>query len=115
MNVEADEFYIGNQIYDLETGESLREYAFPEALPENCGLGGPTTSDGNLIFTVGYYSWEGKVCVIDAQDYHLVRTIDVIPSADYNLTVAGMLLTSDGRRLLIATTMGTMEIYQVVK
>ena len=115
VDTTEGKFYIGNQAYDLQTGEKLEEFERPANLPKNCSYGGSVTPDGNLVFTIAYDRWEGQVCVLDAHDNHLIRLIDVIPYANYDLTVAGILLSDDGKSLLIATTMGTVNVYQITR
>ncbi len=113
VDTTAGKFYIGEQAYDLQTGQMLEKFERPTEMPEDCVYGGPVSADGNLVFTAGYDNREGQVCVLDAHDNQLIRLIDVIPAANYDLTVAGTLLTDDGKTLLIATTMGTVNVYQI--
>lgn len=113
VNSASQQFFIGDNTYNLENGKLIGDNKTPENLPEGCEATGGKSKDGNLIFTVGYNSKEGQVCVLDAHDHHLIQLINVIPHPNYELEVAGLALSQDGKILIIATTMGTVNVYQI--
>lgn len=112
-------FYINNTAYDLNTGERLSEYAAPSKLEEGCTPAGPRSVDGRLLFTIGYEKHESEICILDANDYHLVDSIVVIPADSifedvppYNL-INWIFLSPDGRHLIVDTVSGTLLVYQI--
>jgi WD40 repeat protein len=115
VDTDKNQLFIGKNIYDLQTGAALGEYKPPKTLPDGCALSGAVSADRNLLFAPGYDSLEGQVCILDAHDYHLIRLLEVISSPDYSLTVAGLALSSDGKILIVATTMGTVNVYQITR
>ncbi len=112
-------FYINNTAYDLNTGERLNEYNAPQKLAKGCTAAGPKSKDGKLLFTIGYENHEGEVCILDANDYHLVDHVIVIPADSifenvppYNL-INWIFLSPDGRHLIVDTVSGTLLVYQI--
>ncbi len=115
VDVDKQQFYIGDQMYDLQTGQSLGEYQPSKNLPDGCAPGGSLSQDGNLLFSAGYDDLDGQVCILDAHDFHLIRSFQVSPSPNQILIVAGLSLSPDGRSLIVATTMGTVHVYQITR
>jgi WD40 repeat protein len=105
-------FYINELGFDLATGQSVSNYQPPAALPEGCAASGPVTADGRLMFSVGYESREGEICVLDAADLHLIRTIRVLPSSSGEFTLDWVYLSPDGSQLL-TTNLGSLYVYQI--
>ncbi|MBA4383812.1 MAG: hypothetical protein C0410_03685 [Anaerolinea sp.] len=115
MTFDSRQLHIDDKLYNLETGELIGEYKSPENKPDGCEFFGPKSTDGNLLFTLGFSSNAGQVCVLDAHGNHLIQLIKVIPHPDYELKVTDLALSQDGKTLIIATTMGTVNVYQIVK
>lgn len=116
---EQNTFYINNIAYDLNTGKPIGQYETPPTLEAGCTAAGPRSVDGKLLFTIGYDDHEGEICILDAQDYHLLDTIVVIPADSiledvppYNL-INWIFLSPDGRHLIVDTLSGTLLVYQV--
>ncbi len=115
VDTDNRRFYIGSAAFDLETGEELGERQVSEKMPEVCMAGGWMSQDESLLFTMGneYEGGEGRLCILDADDHRLLQNIIVIPEADYDLSVAGFVLSHDGKTLVAATSMGTVHLYRV--
>lgn len=119
VNDQRSTFYINNIAYDLNTGKPIGQSESPQTLEAGCTAAGPHSADGELLFTIGYDAHEGEICVLDAQDYHLLDTIVVIPADSiledvppYNL-INWLFLSPDGRHLIVDTVSGTLLVYQI--
>jgi len=113
-------FYINNTAYELGTGKLLSEHSLPKNLEKGCTPAGPKSKDGKLLFTIGYKNHEGEICILDTNDYHLVKSVVVIPAdsifedvSPYNL-INWLFLSPDGRHLIVDTVSGTLLVYEVV-
>jgi WD40 repeat protein len=114
IDLENQHFYVDNIGYDLETGEKVGEYQLPIGLPEGCAPTGPISRDGELLFTRGYDSREGQICILDAKDLHLVKTIEIVPRDAYTyVTVDWIYLSPDGKQLIINTLNGSIYVYGI--
>jgi WD40 repeat protein len=112
-------FYINSTAHDLNTGKRLSEYSAPQSLEKGCTPAGPRSRDGKLLFTIGYEQHEGEICILDASDAHLVKSVMVIPADSifedlppYNL-INWIFLSPDGRHLIVDTVSGTLLVYQI--
>ncbi|MGB8252872.1 MAG: hypothetical protein WCF08_06625, partial [Anaerolineaceae bacterium] len=114
VDVDNQLFYINSKSYDLNTGKILGEYDSTQGTPDGCAESGPVTTDSKLMFTMGYESRDGQVCVIDTQSMSLIQIIPVIPNPSYKFSVAGFFLSPDGKSLIVATTMGTVNLYRII-
>jgi len=119
VDQSQDIFYINNMAYDLNTGKPLSEYEAPQNLEQGCSPAGPASKDGKLLFTIGYEKHEGEICILDASDYHLVKSIVVIPAESimkdvppYNL-IKWLFLSPDGSYLIVDTMSGLLLVYQI--
>ena len=113
VDIDKQLFYINSQSYDLKTGKILGEYDYARSAPDDCAESGPVTMDGRVMFTFGYENRIGQVCVIDTRDASLIHIIPVIPNPSYQFEVAGFFLSPDGKSLIVATTMGTVNVYRI--
>ena len=108
-------FYINDNGFNLTTGESLGPYALPANLPEGCSPLGPVSNDGAIMFTRGYETREGKICILDAKSLSLVGEIYVMPESDtYIEWVDWLYLSPDGRQLSVTVGSGIVYVYQIV-
>lgn len=116
FNPYNQSFLLNYVEYDLETGERLGEYQPPETLSEGCASVGPTTVDGNLMFTKGYDTREGQICILNANDMQLLQTIEAKSDTSSNYDPIGWLyLSPDGRQLLVSSYSGVLQVYQVTE
>lgn len=112
-DLDKKQLFVGEGVYDLENGKRVGDYRRPEKAAYDCGLSGFLAAEGKLIYTLGYESHDGQVCVLDAQDYHLIRTLQVIsPSADSRTYLSGLQLSPDGKYLLAGLNNGAIYVLQ---
>ena len=116
VNVEKQEFYIDYTTYEIETGEKTGEFTSPANLPEGCAATGPTSQDGNLLFTKGYGSRAGQICVLDAENYRLLQNINVISqgSADYPANIEWLYMSPNKDQIIVSLFGGVLYVYQVI-
>jgi WD40 repeat protein len=108
-------FYINDNSFDLNTGESLGVYELPASLPAGCSPAGPRSSDKALMFTRGYETREGKICILDTGTLALLGEIHVMPESDsYIEWVDWLYLSPDGRQLIVTVGSGIVYVYQIV-
>ena len=108
-----ERFYINENGFNLETGESLGLYQEPANLPKGCSPSGPISRDGQLLFTVGYDRDDGgEICILNPATYELLETISVIPG-DGSGWVDWVYLSPDGRQLLVTVGSGIVYVYQI--
>jgi WD40 repeat protein len=109
-------FYINENGFDLNTGESIGTYQVPEEIPEGCSPIGPISADGNLVFTPGYDNREGRICILDAQSSSLLGEIQVIPESNSEIRwVDWLYLSPDGQQLIVTVGSGIVYVYQIMK
>jgi WD40 repeat protein len=118
LHLAENSFQINEKSYNLDTGAPLESLPGPEEYPKGCAPGGPVTQDQKIIFSRGYNSdpksYEGSICVLDAQDKHLIRTIPVLNELDFlNEQVVWPYLSPDGKQLIVPTSGGAIMVYQV--
>jgi len=108
-------FYINENGFDLGTGENLGVFQLPDELPDGCSPVGPISNDGELMFTRGYGSREGKVCVLNAESFDLLNEIYIMPESDtYIEWVNWLYLSPDGGQLIVTVGSGIVYVYQIV-
>jgi WD40 repeat protein len=115
VDVDNNRFYINDQAYNLKTGEALGKAERPTTLPRDCAAGGTLSADGSLLFTAGYDSNDGQVCVLNAADHQLIQVLDVIPEAGRDYAgLSALTLSPDGTQLALSTWGGMVYVYQAV-
>jgi WD40 repeat protein len=116
VDVENNRFYVNENAFDLATGESLGTYAPPVNLPNGCAPSGPVTKDGAIMFTRGYETREGNLCILDAASLTLLGEIYVMPESDTHIEwVDWLYLSPDGRQLIVTVGSGVIYVYQIVQ
>ena len=114
FNPENQNFVINYVEYDLDTGEQLGQYQPPDNFPKDCATIGPATADGKLMFTKGYDTREGEVCILDTTDQHLVQALEVKSKITSNYDpISWLYLSPDGSQLLISSHSGILQVYQI--
>lgn len=114
LDAEHRIFYLNQAGYDLKTGEPAGAYQRPAKVPAGCYASGPASPDGKLLFTVGYEQHEGRICMLDAADYRLLRLIEVLPrQAGEEYPIDWLYLSPRGDQLLAATRGGVIYVFQV--
>jgi WD40 repeat protein len=114
VKTESELFYLDQNSYSLQTGELVGEYQAPEGLPEDCLGAGPLSADGSLRFTIGYGPRNGQVCVLDASNFSLLSTLQIIPPpADQFFFLSWVYLSPDGKQLIASASTGAIYVYQV--
>lgn len=103
-----DRFYINENGFNLITGESLGAYTAPTNLPEGCSAVGPQSVDQKLLFTLGYDSHEGEVCILNAETMELLGSLRA-PWANW------LYLSPDGKQLIVMVGSGSVYVYQIVQ
>lgn len=108
-------FYINENGFDLNTGQNLGLFQVPEKIPDGCSPVGPISHDGKLMFTRGYESREGKVCILDTKTFNLLNEIYVMPESDTYIEWVGWLyLSPNGQQLIVTVGSGIIYVYQIV-
>ena len=120
VDLTGSKFYINEIGFDLATGEKLAAQEQPASLAPGCYLSGPASVDGALLFTIGYDTHAGQICILDAKDYHLVGQMVVVPQSaifedtdPYHL-INWLFISPDGRQLIVDTVGGAILVYQVL-
>ncbi len=115
LDLQRNTFSIDATNYDLETGNPLDQFQIPETLTEGCYAAGPVSTDGKLKFSLGYDVFEGKICILDANDLHLLSLIDVVPANhdDYYNPLKWLYLSPDGQHLFVNVLGDVVNVYQV--
>jgi WD40 repeat protein len=113
VDVEENEFYIDSTTYDLSSGEILRTDHETMDSPENCSIFGPMFEDGKFKFTMGYDRNENKICVLDSETNQLVGIFSPFGETDEARYINGILVSPDGKQLLIADNYDVIEIYTI--
>ena len=115
MDVANDIFYINENGFNLQSGESMGVYQMPEGIPEGCSPIGPVSGDGKLMFTRGYDIHEGRICILDAESLSPLGEIYVIPESDSFVEwVDWLYLSPDGKQLIVTVGSGIIFVYQIV-
>ncbi len=104
---EEERFYIDDVAYDLKTGEVIGPYQGQANQVEDCSAVGPVSADGEMMFTRGYDSLAGNICILHAESKEL---LSILPASSQ---IGGVYLSPDGTRLYAPTWDGTVWIYQV--
>jgi WD40 repeat protein len=116
VDTESRRFYLGGTGYDVETGERVGEYQPPAGLPASCAPNGPLSADGELLFTIGYEHREGQICILDAEDLHLVQAVEVIPRSGIRYVIMDWIyLSPDGTQLIANSSSGTVHVYGIAR
>ncbi len=76
-------------------------------------MSGPLSGDGRLRFTKGFDEREGQICLLNAIDDSLVRTIEVFPNERTSAYITWLYFSPTSDRLLVATDSGAVLVYQV--
>jgi WD40 repeat protein len=115
MSVDVDEgrFYIENAGYDIATGQSVGVFRPSDKLPTGCSMSGPLSADGRVRFTIGYDDREGQICLLNAADDSLVRTIEVFSDERTSGYITWLYLSPGGDRLMVATDSGAVLVYGI--
>ena len=116
INQENQEFYIDYTSFAIETGEKTGEYMPPENLPEGCASTGPISNDGKLLFSLGYGTRAGKLCVLDTETYELLSEIEVISSdaVNYYVDVDWVYMSPNKNQLVVSLYGGLLYVYEVI-
>lgn len=111
-----DIFYINENSFDLNTGESRGAYQPPANIPTGCAPVGPLSQDKTLLFTRGYEEREGQICILNAQTMELLNTIRVIQQPTYRSLqwVDWPFISPDGKQLIVTGGSGFIYVYQIV-
>lgn len=110
-----DLFYINENSFDLNTGESRGVYQPPANTPEGCAPVGPFSQDETLLFTRGYDNHEGGICVLNAKTMELMGTLPVMhPNFQVRQWVDWPFLSPDGKQLIVTGGSGFVYVYQIV-
>jgi hypothetical protein len=68
------------------------------------------------MFTKGYDTHEGEICILDTNDQHLVQTMEVTSKIASNYDpISWMYLSPDGKQLLVSLYSGILQVYQIKK
>ncbi|MBN2500838.1 MAG: hypothetical protein JXB38_08680 [Anaerolineales bacterium] len=115
LDAEGQYLYLDHESYDLEIGKREGKVPASENLPQGCALLGPRSLDGDLLFTRGIGESSGQVCVLDAEDLHLIQRLQVVPVASKEAASVNLLSLSPKGDQLIANVSGDMfYVYQIV-
>lgn len=115
VDTSDNSFYINDNGFDLATGESRGIYEPPANLPKGCAPLGPISSDEKLMFTRGYDSREGRICILDSDSLNLLGEIYVMPESDNIGWVNWLYLSPDGKQLVVTVGSGIVYVYQIVQ
>jgi WD40 repeat protein len=109
-------FYINENTFDLNTGESKGVYQPPANTPTGCVPFGPLSQDKTLLFTRGYEEHEGEICILNAQNMDLLNTIQVIQQPAHRSLqwVDWPFISPDGKQLIVTGGSGFVYVYQIV-
>ena len=114
VDLETNVFYINENGFNLDTGESLGAYQPPNELPNGCSPVGPISHDGTLMFSRGYDNREGKVCILDTRSFNLLGEIYITPESDNRIAwVDWLYISPDGNQLIVTVGSGIVYIYQI--
>ncbi len=115
VDLASNQFFINSLGYDLQTGQVTGEYQAPKNLDANCASSGPLSKDGRLRFSLGYDNLDGRICLLDAADWHLMGTIEVIPEeVSKSIYLSWPYLSPDGRQLILTTNLGMIYVYEIM-
>lgn len=107
-------FYLNQVSYDLKTGQMQSLYRPPAGVPAGCYTAGPASQDGKIRFTLGYDQHVGRICVLDADNYRLLRLIELQPAElNEKYPLNWLYLSPRGDHLLVTTTAGAIYVLQV--
>ena len=106
-------FFIYAVGYNLQDGKVIGPYQPPQKLPNGCSEAGPVTKDGKIRFSRGYDRAEGRICVLDARDFSVLQTIQVVPAGSPDALVGWPVLSPNGRQLAVPLWGGQILVYQV--
>ena len=116
VDLEHSEFYVDVTRYSIETGEKMGEFVLPENLPEGCAPFGPVLDDGRILISKGYDDRSGQLCVLDAETYELLHSIDVVSNASSSryLDIDWVYLSPNQKQLIANVHGGVLYVYQIV-
>ncbi|HNS61791.1 MAG TPA: hypothetical protein PKK96_12350 [Anaerolineales bacterium] len=116
VDMSNNSFYINDNGFDLATGQSLGVYQLPAQLPKGCSPVGPISIDGQLLFTRGYDTREGKICILDSNSLNLLGEIYIMPESDTHIEwVNWLYLSPDGKQLIVTVGSGIVYVYQIAQ
>jgi len=113
IDAANNRFFIDSLGYNLQDGELIGAYQPPANLPGDCAENGPVSPDGKLRFTRGYNGAENRICILDAQDYHVLQTLQVLPEDNWGYRVGWPVLSPDGTQLAVPIWGGGIYVYQI--
>jgi len=114
LDMANNRFFIDNNSYDLDTGKVSGEYQLPVNLAAYCSPFGPTTQDGKILFTLGYKKLQGRICILDAQDLHMIESFTVFPrESTLSGEISWLYISPDGSQLIIVMGDGAIYVYQI--
>lgn len=77
---------------------------------------GPISIDGQLLFTRGYDTREGKICILDSNSLNLLGEIYIMPESDTHIEwVNWLYLSPDGKQLIVTVGSGIVYVYQIAQ
>jgi WD40 repeat protein len=113
VDVDHNAFYIDDIMFDLSSGEIISTDHETAVFPEYCRNYGPTFDGGESRFTPGYGDNENKICVLDNETNQLTGLISPHGGADETHEIKGLLVSPDGKQLVISNRFDVVEIYTI--
>jgi len=109
VNAERRQFYINEMTFNLNDGSYVGLYESSVGTPFNCISAGPVTKDGNLRFTFGLANMQGRICILDAHDNHLIDSFE-IPDGT---RTSWLYISPNGSQLIVTSYDGPIYVYQI--
>jgi WD40 repeat protein len=114
LYIDANLLIVGENRYNLRTGEALGRSAHFEVQETGCSTSGLPSADGQWLFSRGTVNDRQVICVVEMTTRRIIQTLDLMPAGDEAYDWAGWLtLSPDGKRLILPTRSGLIQVYQV--
>lgn len=121
LDLKTERFYVdGSGFYNLESGEAIEFSPLPGDLPEGCLASGPISADGNLLFTRGFDSRAGQICILDIKNLQLLGSLEIIPTeaialeSTSEIGIDWLSLSPNGGRLFVNMLNGVLHVFQII-
>lgn len=101
------QFFINEVGFNLLTGRENGAYQPPSNLPDGCAPVGPQSIDKQLLFTIGYDTHSGEICILNFSTLELLGTL-------YAPWGSWPYLSPDGSQLIVPAGGNIFYVYQVV-
>ncbi len=114
VDQKSNTFFVESAAFEISSGEPSGDFNLPETLQEGCSPFGEEIGDENLLFSLGYQEFTGKICILDAGTYQLIDALELLGDDLIDVQeIDWIYLSPKGDQLLVSVSGGVVYVYQV--